>query len=113
MSYPDPPPSKTDTLLKKGSKFRYSDKTLYQLRKEGFPVNQDPPKFMRVSSRNWSDRYEPATTTIIVVPDEESKKRQLNDKDKDKTSDGPRGKKSKTGERVVRDVFNNGGFNLV
>lgn len=55
---------------------------------------------MRVSSRNWSDRYEPATTTIIVVPEEESKKRHLNDKDK--PGEGPRGKKAKPGERVVR-----------
>ncbi|KAK3751760.1 hypothetical protein QZH41_003380 [Actinostola sp. cb2023] len=98
LSFPDPPPSKTATLLKKGSKFRYSDRTLYQLRKEGFPVSQDAPQFMRVSSRNWSERYEPATTEIIVVADEERKKRPY---DKDKRHDGPQDKRPKGGDRVA------------
>jgi len=81
--------------MKKGSKFRYSDRTLYQIRKEGVPVVQEPPKFMRVSSRNWSERYEPATTEIIVVADEERRKRPH-----DKRQAGHQDKKHK-GERVV------------
>lgn len=89
LSYPDPPPTKTDTL-KKGSKFRYSDRTLYQIRKEGVSVSQDPPKFMRVSSRNWASRYEPATTEIIVVADEEKKKRPHDRRSQDKKNKGER-----------------------
>lgn len=40
-----------------GSKFRYSERTLYQLHKEGHPVKEQP-KFNRVSSLNWSRRYQ-------------------------------------------------------
>lgn len=76
LTFPDPPSSGI-SLLKMGSKFRYSDRTLHQLRKEGFSI-KNQPKFQRVSSRNWSQRYHVAPTTehrIFVDEDEEARQR--------------------------------------
>lgn len=76
LSFPDPPKDKGD-LFKLGSKFRYSDRTLYQLRKEGFPINQDnQPTFSRVNSRNFSERYrlssaQSTTEHLLFVDDED------------------------------------------
>ena len=76
LTFPDPPPSGTE-LLKMGSKFRYSDRTLHQLRKEGFNVKEQP-RFSRVSSRNWSHRYNmhPVTEHRVTVDDAERPNRQ-------------------------------------
>ena len=76
LSFPDPPKDKGD-MFKLGSKFRYSDRTLYQLRKEGFPINHDnQPTFSRVNSRNFSERYrlssgQSTTEHLLFVDDED------------------------------------------
>ncbi|XP_032232116.2 band 4.1-like protein 3 isoform X2 [Nematostella vectensis] len=94
LSFPDPPPSKTDSLLRMGSKHRYSDKTLFQLRNEGVPIQSAQPRFQRVSSKNWSKGDAPSTTEIIVVADEEAKKRPWTDRYRN----GQKDKKLKAGE---------------
>lgn len=66
-----------------GSKFRYSERTLYQLHKEGHPVKEQP-KFNRVSSLNWSRRYQMPSlseTRIDIVNDDDAKKRPLSEGD--------------------------------
>lgn len=83
LTFSDPPPSRSTSLLKMGSKFRYSDRTLYQLHKDGQPV-KDQPKFNRVSSLNWSRRYQMPSlseTRIYVKEDDESNRRPLSEGD--------------------------------
>ncbi|KAJ7391164.1 hypothetical protein OS493_020195 [Desmophyllum pertusum] len=84
LTFADPPPSRSTSLLKMGSKFRYSDRTLYQLHKEGHPI-KDQPKFNRVSSLNWSRRYQmpslSETRIYVDEKDDESKKRPLSEGD--------------------------------
>ena len=67
-----------------GSKFRYSDRTLYQLHKDGHPI-KDQPKFNRVSSLNWSRRYHmpslSETRIYVDEKDEDRKKRPLSEGD--------------------------------
>lgn len=83
LTFSDPPPSRSTSLLKMGSKFRYSERTLYQLHKEGHPVKEQP-KFNRVSSLNWSRRYQMPSlseTRIDIVNDDDAKKRPLSEGD--------------------------------
>lgn len=83
LTFSDPPPSRSSSLLRMGSKFRYSDRTLYQLHKDGQPI-KDQPKFKRVSSLNWSRRYQMPSlseTRIYVKEDDESNKRPLSEGD--------------------------------
>lgn len=84
LTFSDPPPSRSTSLLKMGSKFRYSDRTLYQLHKEGHPVKEQP-KFNRVSSLNWSRRYQmpslSETKIYVDERDDEAKKRPLSEGD--------------------------------
>lgn len=83
LTFSDPPPSRSSSLLRMGSKFRYSDRTLYQLHKDGQPI-KDQPKFNRVSSLNWSRRYQMPSlseTRIYVKEDDESNKRPLSEGD--------------------------------
>lgn len=82
LTFADPPPSRSTSLLTMGSKFRYSDRTLYQLHKEGHPVKEQP-KFNRVSSLNWSRRYQmpSLSETQIYVKDDEGKKRPMSEGD--------------------------------
>ena len=67
-----------------GSKFRYSDRTLYQLHKDGHPVKEQP-KFNRVSSLNWSRRYQmpslSETRIYVDEKDDDAKKRPLSEGD--------------------------------
>ena len=72
LTFADPPPSRSGSLLKMGSKFRYSDRTLYQMRKDGEPI-KNQPRFERVSSRNWSRRYQmpSLSETRIYVDDKD------------------------------------------
>lgn len=84
LTFSDPPPSRSTSLLKMGSKFRYSERTLYQLHKEGHPVKEQP-KFNRVSSLNWSRRYQmpSLSETRIYVEDgkDDPRKRPLSEGD--------------------------------
>ena len=84
LTFADPPPSRSTSLLKMGSKFRYSDRTLYQLHKDGHPI-KDQPKFNRVSSLNWSRRYQmPSLSETRIYVDEKDdahKKRPLSEGD--------------------------------
>ncbi|XP_078361978.1 uncharacterized protein LOC144646306 isoform X2 [Oculina patagonica] len=84
LTFADPPPSRSTSLLKMGSKFRYSDRTLYQLHKDGHPV-KDQPKFQRVSSLNWSRRYQmpslSETRIYVDEKDDDAKKRPLSEGD--------------------------------
>lgn len=69
--------------MRMGSKFRYSDRTLYQIHKEGHPV-KDQPKFNRVSSLNWSRRYQmPSLSETRIYFDEadDAKKRPMSEGD--------------------------------
>lgn len=67
-----------------GSKFRYSERTLYQLHKDGHPVKQQP-KFNRVSSLNWSRRYQmpslSETRIYVDEKDDDPRKRPLSEGD--------------------------------
>lgn len=84
LTFSDPPPSRSTSLLKMGSKFRYSDRTLYQLHKDGHPI-KDQPKFSRVSSLNWSRRYQmpslSETRIYVDEKDDDRKKRPLSEGD--------------------------------
>lgn len=84
LTFSDPQPSRSTSLLKMGSKFRYSERTLYQLHKEGHPVKEQP-KFNRVSSLNWSRRYQmpSLSETRIYVEDgkDDPRKRPLSEGD--------------------------------
>ncbi|XP_029194495.2 protein 4.1-like isoform X1 [Acropora millepora] len=83
LTFPDPPPSRSASLMRMGSKFRYSDRTLYQIHKEGHPV-KDQPKFNRVSSLNWSRRYQmPSLSETRIYFDEadDAKKRPMSEGD--------------------------------
>ncbi|XP_073258250.1 uncharacterized protein [Porites lutea] len=84
LTFSDPPPSRSTSLLKMGSKFRYSERTLYQLHKEGHPVKEQP-KFNRVSSLNWSRRYQmpslSETRIYVDEKDDDPRKRPLSEGD--------------------------------
>ena len=84
LTFSDPPPSRSTSLLKMGSKFRYSDRTLYQLHKDGHPVKEQP-KFKRVSSLKWSSQYQTPslseTRIYFEKDDDEAQKRPLSEGD--------------------------------
>ncbi|XP_068748062.1 band 4.1-like protein 2 isoform X2 [Montipora capricornis] len=84
LTFSDPPPSRSTSLLKMGSKFRYSDRTLYQLHKDGHPVKEQP-KFKRVSSLKWSSQYQTPslseTRIYFEKDDDEAQRRPLSEGD--------------------------------
>lgn len=111
LTFPDPPPSRSASLMRMGSKFRYSDRTLYQIHKEGHPV-KDQPKFNRVSSLNWSRRYQmPSLSETRIYFDEadDAKKRPM--------SEGDLPSKMpwylKTGGTVSQSCYFRTGFNVI